>query len=33
VRLTAGSYRGTVSFSSSDQQAGLPASYTFTNFD
>jgi hypothetical protein len=31
--LTAGSYRGTVTFSSSDQQAGLPASYTFTNVD
>lgn len=26
-------YRGTVSFSSSDAQAGLPATYTFTNKD
>jgi hypothetical protein len=29
----AGSYRGTVHFTSSDAQAGLPANYTFTNFD
>jgi hypothetical protein len=29
----AGSYRGTVHFTSSDPQAGLPANYTFTNFD
>ncbi len=29
----AGSYRGTVQFSSSDVLAGLPANYTFTNLD
>src|SRR5205823_59401 len=28
-----GSYTGTVTFSSSDVQAGLPASYTFTSAD
>ena len=31
--LTAGSYRGTITFSSSDVQAGLPAAYTFTSTD
>jgi hypothetical protein len=29
----AGSYRGTVHFTSSDPQAALPADYTFTNLD